>query len=292
MGCCNSREQGQAPDLGRSEQSNSPVELRHMGAGPRRGSRSLPQRTKEPLAVHIRIEVLAAIHAAFGDMGYGVIGGAAMAEFGSTRKTSDIDVVVPQDISDVVEGHLLSHGMVRTVGGGLGYDALSLMCNNKLTILHRYVASDDRCYGLDWSSDRDISQPFQVSQDSERRGQSRARIVKIGYLLNSKAYSYMTRIGNDQRDKKAVDAEDILFLLTAMLEQPIPTSSFNCRWVTDYDFWTTFCSTYQGAEDDLQALGLRRDKTPSASNRESLNSNMTNVSRRSIGNRSGDSNRR
>ena len=67
-----------------------------------------------------RIEFLTAIDAAFGSMEYGIIGGAAVAEYGIVRDTNDVDVIVPRDISEVVEGHLISHGMVRTAGGGLG----------------------------------------------------------------------------------------------------------------------------------------------------------------------------
>lgn len=75
------------------------------------------------MTVGIRTEFLTAIDAAFGNMEYGIIGGAAMAEQGSSRDTNDIDVIVPYNVSQVVEGRLLSRGMARTSGGGLGYDA-------------------------------------------------------------------------------------------------------------------------------------------------------------------------
>ena len=123
-------------------------------------------------------------------------------------------------------------------------------------------------------------------------GRSRARMVKICFLLNSKAYCYLSRIGNDRQTKMALDANDILLIADLMQRQRVPARSSDCRWLTEYDFWTTFCSGYMGAERVFHALGLQRDKTPSASNRESRNSSMASLSRRSSGNRSGQSNRR
>jgi hypothetical protein len=68
----------------------------------------------------IRAEFLDATQRAFGDLEYGVIGGTALAEYGNRRSTSDVHVIVPNDIVDVVEDQLLHHGMVRTAGGGIG----------------------------------------------------------------------------------------------------------------------------------------------------------------------------
>lgn len=68
----------------------------------------------------IRAEFLDAAARAFGRLEYGVIGGTALAQYGNRRTTSDLDVMVPHSIIDVVEEHLLQHGMVRTAGRGLG----------------------------------------------------------------------------------------------------------------------------------------------------------------------------
>jgi hypothetical protein len=57
---------------------------------------------------------------AFGSIEYGIIGGAALAVYGSTRATSDLDIIVPQSVAEVVEGQLLSKNMVRTTKGGIG----------------------------------------------------------------------------------------------------------------------------------------------------------------------------
>ena len=52
--------------------------------------------------------------------GLAVIGGTALAEHGNRRTTTDVDVILPHDIVDVIEGHLLHHGMVCTAGRGIG----------------------------------------------------------------------------------------------------------------------------------------------------------------------------
>jgi hypothetical protein len=66
-------------------------------------------------------EVLQGVHTAFGDMEYGVIGGAALAIYNKNCQTSDVDVMIPAHLSEVVHSQLLSGGMVRTAIGGLGY---------------------------------------------------------------------------------------------------------------------------------------------------------------------------
>jgi hypothetical protein len=68
----------------------------------------------------IRAEFLTATQRAFGRLEYGIIGGTALAEYGNRRTTSDVDVMVPHNIIDVVEDQLLHNGMVRTAGGGIG----------------------------------------------------------------------------------------------------------------------------------------------------------------------------
>ena len=55
-----------------------------------------------------------------GALDYGVIGGSALAEYGSRRTTADLDLMVPERISDVVEQQLESNGIHRTDRGGLG----------------------------------------------------------------------------------------------------------------------------------------------------------------------------
>jgi hypothetical protein len=65
-------------------------------------------------------EFLQAIHSAFKGKEYGVIGGAALAMYGNNRGTSDVDVMIPADLSEVVESQLLSSGIVRTAGSGFG----------------------------------------------------------------------------------------------------------------------------------------------------------------------------
>ena len=80
----------------------------------------VPQRTEKAMTQQIRTEFLNATQGAFGNLEYGVIGGTALAEYGNRRTTSDLDVMVPHSIINVVEGHLLRRGMVRTAGRGIG----------------------------------------------------------------------------------------------------------------------------------------------------------------------------
>ena len=130
-----------------------------------------------------------------------------------------------------------------------------------------YVASDGNCYGLDITSDRALGQTFRTTRNQHR-------IMPVDFLLNSKAYSYITRVGPDMQQKKASDAQDIIFLLDYMRRNNHVLDRQQCRWVVDYDFWTAFCSSYQGAEERFQRLGLQRDRTPNASNRGTRNSSM------------------
>ncbi len=112
MGCGGSKN---APYEGPGQ----PVPLRRMDESAGSGQQH-PHRTEAMMTPEIRAEFLRAVHRAFGGLEYGVIGGVAMAEYGNQRATSDVDIMVPNDISEVVEANLLSRGMVRTVGGGLG----------------------------------------------------------------------------------------------------------------------------------------------------------------------------
>lgn len=81
-----------------------------------------PQRTEKLLTAETLDEYLQALHRGFGDLKYGIIGGAALLKYGSRRKTSDIDVIIPESISEVAESRLLDSnvGIVRTDRGHLG----------------------------------------------------------------------------------------------------------------------------------------------------------------------------
>ncbi|KAF2801374.1 uncharacterized protein BDZ99DRAFT_469699 [Mytilinidion resinicola] len=164
------------------------------------------------MSSEILLEFIDATNRAFGSIEDGIIGGAALAAYGSTRATSDLDIIVPQSVAEVVEGHLLSKGMVRTAKGGIGY-----------------VASDGGCYGIDITSDRAISQPFSASQDTQITARSKARLANMSFLLNSKAYSYMTRIGPGMMEKKRNDAADILFIIAYLKRQRTKVSQKECR---------------------------------------------------------------
>jgi hypothetical protein len=72
------------------------------------------------MSAAIRAEVLRGTHNATGALDYGILGGAAVAQYGNPRATSDVDIMVPYDISEVVVPQLLERGLVRTQGGGIG----------------------------------------------------------------------------------------------------------------------------------------------------------------------------
>jgi hypothetical protein len=125
-----------------------------------------------------------------------------------------------------------------------------------------YIASDRRHYGLDIQTDRGLSQVFHGNTDTIKLGSTGARFVKIAFLLNSKAYSYLTR---DTATNKAKDGRDIVFILDYMLRKRIRPCREECRWVVDCRFWTDFVGFYPGQEAKLTAIGLQRDPTPANS---------------------------
>lgn len=141
-------------------------------------------------------------------------------------------------------------------------------------MIYSYVASDGNCYGIDITSDKALSQTFQAPQ-------TQFRIMPLDFLLNSKAYSYLSRVGPDKQQKMSNDAQDILYLIEYMKEKRYVPDKRHCRWVVDHDFWTFFCGDYTTAERDFHALGLQRDQTPSSSNRGSRHSSMEILRRRS-----------
>lgn len=131
------------------------------------------------------------------------------------------------------------------------------------------MASDGRCYGLDITTDRALSQSFRGVADTVQLDDTRARYMNIVFLLNSKAYSYLTRVGPDATEKKRIDGRDIIFILGYMRRENIWATSQQCRWVVDYDFWVDFTRSYDNQEAMLTAIGLQRERTPSNSNRSS-----------------------
>jgi hypothetical protein len=109
--------------------------------------------------------------------------------------------------------------------------------------------------------------------------------MNMVFLLNSKAYSYLSRKGEDMVKMKAKDGYDILFILDFMVKNGMMARKEQCRWVVDYDFWKGFSHDFEGQEGSLTAVGLERDRTPSSTNRASVESR-----RRSSGSGSGNGN--
>lgn len=108
-----------------------------------------------------------------------------------------------------------------------------------LTNNTRYLASNGE---LDITTDRAVGQRLmnrsqtQIAPAIPGRRPTAARLVTIGFLLNSKAYSYMTRVGPDANAKRAMDASDILFILDYMVRKQITADRRENRWAVDYDF--------------------------------------------------------
>ncbi|KAI9765864.1 MAG: hypothetical protein M1839_005300 [Geoglossum umbratile] len=200
------------------------------------------------MTAEIMLAIVSTVHAALGNQ-YGVIGGVAMNAYGRTRGTADLDIIVPARISEVVEGTLLGQQqIVRTTGGKIGYvDPRSRLC-----------------YGIDITSDREITQPFDPTRDVQR-GMG-GNIVTPQFLLNSKAYSCLTRIG----PKKTADLNDFAHMANYIYNNRI-TPNLNARWVIDHDFWQALRDNGHGpTEQYLTALGYEKERTPNQSNRESV----------------------
>lgn len=107
--------------------------------------------------------------------------------------------------------------------------------------------------------------------------------MRLTFLLDSKAYSYMTRAGPDAAAKKVSDASDINFIIEYLRRINTRVDPRQCRWATDYDFWQRFTGDYPSAEARLRNAGLVRDATPNESNRSTRRA--SDASRRSSSSR-------
>jgi hypothetical protein len=118
MGCFCSKQDSSRP----TEPRPASVPLKNTSSSSARSTErsKLPHRTEKAMTQQIRTEFLNATQAAFGHLEYGVIGGTALAEYGNRRTTSGLDIMFPHNIINVVEDHLLRHGMVRREGQGIG----------------------------------------------------------------------------------------------------------------------------------------------------------------------------
>lgn len=87
------------------------------------------------------------------------------------------------------------------------------------------------------------------------------------FLLNSKAYAFMTRTGPDADEDRVKDANDIIFILLYMKQHRISADRRECRWAVDYDFRAELAILYPSGEAMLDSFGLPRDVAPKADNR-------------------------
>jgi hypothetical protein len=98
--------------------------------------------------------------------------------------------------------------------------------------------------------------------------------MNLPFLLDSKAYSYLTRVGPDKDLKMANDARDIFFIIEHLRRNNSQLNSREFRWIIDYDFWNEFCQAYSQAESLFRSLGLQREATPNSSNRATRRSSQ------------------
>ncbi|KAI7913990.1 hypothetical protein M0657_009746 [Pyricularia oryzae] len=124
-----------------------------------------------------RREFLQAVHKGLHDVPYVVIGGSALAEYGSGRETGDVDVLVGSGCSKRSAESLLikrTEGRLVRVGHG--------------KIIFR--ASDGNIYPLDLSEDHEVDLNFEQARDTASSKNSPGyKLANFVFLLNSKAHA-------------------------------------------------------------------------------------------------------
>ncbi|KAI6642322.1 hypothetical protein MCOR08_000639 [Pyricularia oryzae] len=129
-----------------------------------------------------RREFLQAVHKGLHDVPYVVIGGSALAEYGSGRETGDVDVLVGSGCSKRSAESLLikrTEGRLVRVGHG--------------KIIFR--ASDGNIYPLDLSEDHEVDLKFEQARDTASLKNSPGyKLANFVFLLNSKAHAWQTRV--------------------------------------------------------------------------------------------------
>lgn len=84
--------------------------------------RQLPQRTETLMTPFILDEFLSVVVSALRRFEYAIIGGAALAKYGSKRRTSNIDVMVASQLVDATLSHFIKNvsSISPTSDGRLG----------------------------------------------------------------------------------------------------------------------------------------------------------------------------
>ncbi|POR37721.1 Uncharacterized protein TPAR_02077 [Tolypocladium paradoxum] len=261
MGCGSSK-----PQHGSGAPAPRPIPLQaqpgsqsHGGRSEIPGHQAIPRPTTPPNAAsgshgqatamrgEVRRQFMETVHAALHDVPYMVIGGSALAEYGSLRETADVDVLVGEGISKgSAESLLIKRGQGRIVRLGQG----------KLG----YISGNGRVYPLDLTADVDVDLPFDLERDTQLV--CGTRVATVVFLLNSKAHAWQTRVPfePDYQEKREKDANDIGFCL-GLLQGRRDIGRRRLNWVYSRHFWSPFLAAKPRMEPLFRGAGLWTDET-------------------------------
>lgn len=123
---------------------------------------------------------------------------------------------------------------------------------------YRFIDANNNGYNLDLSVDNK-NFPF---DDSDVEVKSGARLGKIIFLLNTKAFGWFDRLPyeEDYQEKRNNDAADILFCVQRLRgQQNIDRSQLN--YVYHRNFWVDFHRQNPNMKNAFKAAGLWTDET-------------------------------
>lgn len=194
--------------------------------------------TTSPMDQATMYEMIDAVSRALpGNLDYRVIGGVAMAKFGSTRLTKDLDLLVPDNTVAAVVERLLANKKKFEAKQGGGWSSKVL-----------FKSSNGENYNVDIMSPAQLHEDFEYPPGSDIfRG---AHIPKPAQLLNMKILAYQ------RRGKKENDAADILCLIDWMAKNGVTTNPEEVTYA-DADFLLTFTvQKLASRKNNWSAIGL------------------------------------
>ncbi|KAI3393883.1 hypothetical protein diail_3526 [Diaporthe ilicicola] len=192
--------------------------------------------TTSPMDKATMDEMMAAVAAAVpGKADYRVIGGVAMAKFGSGRRTKDLDLLVPNNtIAAVVQKVLATGKFGAEKRSGGSYQVW-------------FKSSNGNNYNVDIMGPAQIHSTFTYPSSCVTVGGT--QILAPSQLLNMKILAYQIR-------KKTTDAEDIVHLVKWMAQNGMKTSPAEVTYA-DPDFLQMFTvQKYASTKNSWIAIGL------------------------------------
>ncbi|TLD19291.1 hypothetical protein PspLS_09907 [Pyricularia sp. CBS 133598] len=193
----------------------------------------------------IRRDFLVAVQKGLHDVPYVTIGGSALAEHRSTRKTGGVDVLVGDGCSKRSAESLL---IKRTEG--------------QLVRLGR--GKDGNAYPLDLSEDHGVDLKSKNSRDRiSAKSPSGVKLKNFVFLLNSKAHAWQTRVPFEEKfeEKRRDDTVDIVFCLK-QLRGRRDIDRAELPWIYTNAFWNQFIQENPQARQLLIAARFWTDETP------------------------------